>query len=187
MADGIKFPSITADQQIQENMYSKVGRIQILRTDESPLTASKRKGRILLSLASSSLTSVSVCRPDRAPSVVPHILLLSWHLVCVFDLLKQTPIKCDQTGCDPVCVCAGCECVWGWFTVYCHELSAMLFLLLALQESHPSASFMTVNESSIQARVQIYSRKCCSHNLEYIYIYLQHLCFSHHWSGYLWV
>ena len=49
MAYGIKFPSITADQQMQENMYSKVSHIQILQTNVSPQTVSKRKGTILLS------------------------------------------------------------------------------------------------------------------------------------------
>lgn len=35
----------------------------------------------------------------------------------------------------------------------------MLFLLLALQESHPSAAFMTFNESAVQARVQLLQYK----------------------------
>lgn len=47
MAEGVKFPSITAEQQTQENMCSKVGRIQILQTDESPLAVSEGKGGVL--------------------------------------------------------------------------------------------------------------------------------------------
>lgn len=152
MADGIKFPSITAEQQIQENMYSKVGRIQILQTDESPLTVSKRKGSILLSLLPchswpawtlSDLTELQVSFHTFFSCLhTSSVFLICWNKY-ISNVIKQAVTLW------------GCECVWGWFTVYCHELSAMLFLLLALQESHPSATFMTVNESPVQTRVQL--------------------------------